>query len=382
MDEAERLVSLARTLMARGGTLESTDSGESIGSAQLLTALERRAVQAASGPVPPVLTAKTAASTALANAESALKKTAEGTPPSNLTDLERASLEAIVEVTGRPAMHYVDGKVQMPPDNLGDNDRWRVLIATARSKINKASAAVGRISIVGASGLTEHLGTGWCAKGGLIVTNRHVVRDLVTNRNGPPDTWTLDTAKQPVIDFAATSGAAVVQRFAITSLAYCAGDEDVDLALLNATSGAASLPLPLVLDWNASSVGVEVETDHEGSPRFRGGEVYVVGHPQRPFGAELAASIFGAADGGKRWSPGLVVRIDSERPMLEHDCSTLGGNSGSCVLTTVGNAVVALHVGGIDVDERTGSGSANVALMFARLGKHPVSELLRAGKNE
>jgi hypothetical protein len=290
------------------------------------------------------------------------------------------SLEAIVEVTGRPAMHYVDGKVQMPPDNLGDNDRWRVLIATARSKINKASAAVGRISIVAASGLTEHLGTGWCAKGGLIVTNRHVVRDLVTNRDDPPNTWILDTAKQPVIDFAATSGATVAQRFAITALAYCARDEDVDLALLNATSGAASLPSPLAFDWNTSSVGAEVTAAGGGLPRFRGGEVYVVGHPQRPFGAELAASIFGAADGGKRWSPGLVIRIDSERPMLEHDCSTLGGNSGSCVLTTAGNAVVALHVGGIDVDERTGRGSANVALMFARLGQHRIVKALRDGR--
>ena len=30
MDEAERLLSLARTLLTRGGTLESTDSGEAI----------------------------------------------------------------------------------------------------------------------------------------------------------------------------------------------------------------------------------------------------------------------------------------------------------------------------------------------------------------
>ena len=277
-------------------------------------------------------------------------------------------------------MHYVDGKVQMPPDRLGDNDRWRVLIATGRSRINQASAAVGRISIIGASGLTEHLGTAWCAKGGLIVTNRHVVRDLVTNRDDPPDAWTLDEAKQPVIDFAATTGATVTQRFAITALAYCAGDEDVDLTLLNATSGAGPLPSPLAVDWNPSSVGVNVVAAGGSPAGFRGGEVYVVGHPQRPFGAELAASIFGKTDGGKRWSPGLVVRVDPAKPLLEHDCSTLGGNSGSCVLTTGENHVVGLHVGGLDVDEQTGRGSANVALMFARLGQHHVVKILREGR--
>src|SRR4051794_19078088 len=99
MDDAERLLSLARTLLARGGTLESTGSGGSIDRAQLLTALERRAMQAASTPLAPAptpapaLTAKSAASTALSNAESALNKAAGGTPPSQLTDLERAGLE-------------------------------------------------------------------------------------------------------------------------------------------------------------------------------------------------------------------------------------------------------------------------------------------------
>jgi V8-like Glu-specific endopeptidase len=64
---------------------------------------------------------------------------------------------------------------------------------------------------------------------------------------------------------------------------------------------------------------------------------------------------------------------------FEHDCSTLGGNSGSCVLSVGGHVVVGLHYAGLDVDA-AGRGSANVALALSRLGSHPGAQLLRAGR--
>lgn len=378
---AKRTLSLARTLLTRGGTLESTGAGESVDRTKLADALERRIkMSAAAGSIPPALTAKAAAAEALASAESALGKTAAGASPTNLTDLELASLEAIIEVTGRPAMRYTDGQVQMPPDGLGDNDRWRVLIAIARSKINRASASVGRISLTVPSGLAEHVGTGWRAGDDLIVTNRHVLKELAANPGDPPASWTVDAAKQPVIDFAATDNATASQRFLLSRALYCAAEEGIDVAFLGASPGASALPPPLPLDWDSSAAGIEEGGNGGESPRFKGREVYLVGHPFRPRGSELIEAVFGAADGAKRWSPGLVVKMFPGQPLLDHDCSTLGGNSGSCVLTTERHAAIGIHVGGVEVDDLTGRGSANRAVAFHRLGAHRVAEILRAGR--
>lgn len=379
MSGTRETVSLARTLLAKGGALESTDSGEMIDRTLLAEALERRIeTNVAAGHLPPSLTAKAAAAEALNNAESALNKVAGGASTSSLTDLEFASLEAIIEVTGRPAMRYSNGQVHMPPTDLGENGRWRVLIATARSKINRESAKVGRITITGNAGLAEHIGTGWCAEGGLIVTNKHVVKDLVRNPADAQTNWAIDTGKRPSIDFAATDGATTAQRFEIAEVAYCA--EDVDVALVRAAEGDGSLPSPMTLNWDPTAPGSEVAEADGGQLRFRGEDIYVVGHPFQRRISELIAAVYGAADGYKRWSPGFVVRMRAQEPLIEHDCSTLGGNSGSCVLTVKGHAVIGIHMGGVGVDERTGQGIANLAIAFSRLVEHRLSEILRTGR--
>jgi len=377
---ARRALSLARTLLTAGGSLESAGGGAAVAREQLEEALLRRAeMNEQAGHLPPSLTAQAAAARALASAESALEKTAAGGSPTNLTDLEISGLEAIIEVTGRPSMRYTNGSVQMPPTDLGENDRWRVLIATELDAINDASASVGRISIKGNAGLDEHMGTGWCAAGGLIVTNRHVARALVGNADDPPASWRIDASKQPFIEFSTTDQASDSLSFAITGLAYCAEEEDVDVALLSVAAGAA-LPKPLGLDWEPESLGFETAGGGGAQPRFMGNSVYVVGHPYRRLGTELTVAIFGEADGGKRWSPGMVVGLPDDKPLLEHDCSTLGGNSGSCVLSVNQHAVVGIHVGGVNVDEATGRGSANLALAFARLSAHPAAEIIRTGR--
>jgi hypothetical protein len=372
---AKRLLSLARLLLSKGGALQSTAAGERIDRTQLAEALQRR-VEMNTTPLPPP-TAKAVAAEVLTNAENALNKTAGGASPSILTDLEIASLEAIIEETGRPAMRYADGRVQMPPSDLGENDRWRVLIATARSKINKASASVGRIAIADNTGLSQTIGTGWCAAGGLIVTNRHVVRELVTDPNNALDLWTLDPQKRPSVDFTATEVSSTLQRFEITELVYCAVEENIDMAFLRVNTVADPLPPALALDWEPESVGSEHE-DENGE--FQGHEIYVVGHPYRRRNSELVAAVFGVADGSKRWSPGLVVGVNAIEPLIEHDCSTLGGNSGACVFTVGRHEVLGVHIGGAGVDEDTGRGRANLAIALSRLGGHRVVALLQSGQ--
>ncbi len=48
----------------------------------------------------------------------------------------------------------------------------------------------------------------------------------------------------------------------------------------------------------------------------------------------------------KRLQPGAIMEVLEPRSLLRHDCSTLGGNSGSCVVDLETNRVVGLHFGG------------------------------------
>ncbi|MFO0908996.1 MAG: serine protease [Isosphaeraceae bacterium] len=384
MDEVSRLLAQARAVFPSSGAeegvraLESTDGLESRTSNRraprtrirkaLETWVESRVDE--KGPKRRHL-AQTTATFALSQAERALERTAAGDASSTLSTDEYAALEAIVEVTGRPAMPYRNGLVQMPPDDLGDNDRWRVLIAIGRSEINRASAAVGRISARSGLGVSLAVGTGWCTPAGFIATNRHVVQELVENPDDDPRSWRLDRDREPLIDFAVTQGRTAPREFALTALEYCDSDEEVDLAFLRATSGAEDLPSPLTLAWKGDKPPRPGTT---GVNDLQGVEIYVVGHPERPIGSELAARIFGAADGGKRWSPGKITRSLPGTRRFEHDCSTLGGNSGSCVLTTGTNSVIGIHIGGRLHETDPLRAHANVALTLAQI---PTREIVK-----
>ena len=63
-------------------------------------------------------------------------------------------------------------------------------------------------------------------------------------------------------------------------------------------------------------------------------QVAVIGYPARDSripDQELMEQIFGDVFDKKRLAPGLVTRAD--RQTVRHDCSTLGGNSGSAVVS-------------------------------------------------
>jgi hypothetical protein len=373
-----RLVNLARTLLTKGGTLESTAASGPIDHAKLSAAMEQHIRRSTRTFLEPdSATVRVAAEEVLENAQKAIRRVEGGGSPSNLSDVEYASLEAIVQVTGRPAMRYLDGSVEMPPSELGENGRWRVLVATARSKINGVSASVGRVARNGGSQI-EIEGTAWRLGQDLVVTNRHVVQTLVENPSDAVPSWRINQSARPNIDFAATENPAKPHRFRVQELAYCAPEQSLDLAVLRLTPGDAQLPAPLKIDFDPHSAGRS--TGPEYVPQFQGAQIYVVGHPYRALSSSLSASVFGVADGTKRWSPGLVVSVQKGNFSLEHDCSTLGGNSGSCVFTTRGHSVIGLHMGGIGVDETTSRGTANRALAFSLLGANRAADILRDGK--
>jgi hypothetical protein len=368
--DVERLVATARQLLLSGGALQSTAGGERIDGTEIVRALAPGG--AAAGDAREMIAERSAATAVVRTAEEALRKAVGREGAASLSDAEVSNLQAIVHVLGRPATAYIDGRVQMPPD-LGQNDVWRTLVATQRREIEVASAAVGQISRGG-----EILGTLWRLGDDLAVTNRHVVEFIVRDAGRAPQDWELDPALTVTADFNATRQPTTIRRFGVSALKYCAEEDDVDFAVVALTPGSDRLPAPLAVEFSPGVLGRALPAAG-GATAFKGESVYVVGHPFRLVASQASATVFGRADGSKRWSPGLVTAVSSTSRALEHDCSTLGGNSGACVFEAQEHTVVALHVGGRGVDEK-GRGVSNVAVAFSRLGGHRAETILRAGR--
>jgi len=375
-DVPARLVELARGLLSKGGALQSMQQGELIDGPTLTDALVRSIGH--DGAVSRTVV-RAAIAGVVASAQSALDRVAGGEAATNLSDDEVSALEVIVHVTGRPALRYVDGRVETPPSEVGDNEKLIVFVATARRLINARSAAVGRVTLGPPGAQATTLGTAWRIGDELVVSNRHVVRLLAANPDDPVDRWSLDSSKSPFVDFAFTHGTPQSQPVRLRSLEYCAAEPAIDLAVMRLDGTGPQLPPAIPLEWSADAVGRDVAV--QGEVRFVGEEIYVVGHPHRPFGATAATeAVFGRVDGRKRCSPGFVMRVDRDTPTLEHDCSTLGGNSGSCVLSIARHAVVGLHFGGRASDGAETEGRSNVAVALSRLGDGPVTDLLKSGR--
>lgn len=385
--EVARLCRLASALMQQGGALESAGGSTTVDDATLASSLrallqdQEEQLAAREGRTPTLHGLDQAASDLLRSGHSALQRIAGGASATTLSDREYSALEGIVQVTGRPALRYLDGAVQAPKSKAGANEYWHVFIATARKDIDRASRSVGRVGIERGTTL-DIAGTAWRLGTDLLITNRHVARRLIEpTGERDPARWKFNTALTTVVDFASTDNASKPARFRIVGLRYAAPEPYIDFAVLQLDGGGATVPLALPCDPDAAALGRQIETTH-GASRFQGEEVYVVGHPYRVESSAQIKRVFGTADGNKRCAPGYVTALDPAEPLFEHDCSTLGGNSGSCVLSRAHHRVVGLHFGSRGTDEDTGVADTNLAVALARLGQHRAASILVKGTVE
>jgi hypothetical protein len=81
----------------------------------------------------------------------------------------------------------------------------------------------------------------------------------------------------------------------------------------------------------------------------QGREVYAVGYPAwdgRRNDPAPMLEIFKNVFNVKRLQPGEMTDLLESQRLFKHDCSTLGGNSGSAVIDLETEQVVGLHFGG------------------------------------
>jgi endonuclease G len=263
------------------------------------------------------------------------------TNPQRVVDIA----EVIARTDGsRPSFLIRNGTPDLATSPIGT---WGDVLAQAGQGLASAIASVGRIDVPGAP--LGFMGTGFLVAPDLIVTNRHVLQAIATESS--PGTWVLfpDLA----IDFGHEDHArASVDRRKLRRVVF-AGSEFIvtnaldhtklDLALieLESTDGNAHNQSPLTLSLNPAPWSEP------------GNFVCIIGYPGSPppfaYAAPLLHQLFQSTYGYKRLAPGAVVAGESGLPdwTVSHDATTLGGNSGSVILT-FGNAGMAagLHYGG------------------------------------
>lgn len=178
--------------------------------------------------------------------------------------------------------------------------------------------SIGRIDSLSTQ---KSIGTGFLVSEKLLVTNRHVLDQLSCGTN-------MLEKGQGVVRFGQEHSTPDTQgRTEITGVV--AVHESLDMALL-AVEPPGNTPklTPLEVENNAVS---------------EGDDVVAIGYPfddpaRNPL---FINALFGGKFGVKRAAPGEVLR--SSRASIFHDCSTLGGNSGSPILSMKTARVVGLH---------------------------------------
>jgi hypothetical protein len=284
----------------------------------------------------------------LDDAKTALERLAAEGEQANLSDRQIIGLEAVIVPDGtRPALFVKDSTVNPAGSDAGT---WSDRISTLLHGIERVARSVGRINAQ--IGFPNYAGTGFVVADSLILTNRHVLEEVAGEP--VPETGGIWQFNTPVtIDFAAEFERDRRSEFKVTGVTF-AGPERIgdgielsrlDVALLQVEphNGTEDLPPPLPLSRRIKRL----------SP---GSEVYVMGYPARPSNevGQVLMTVFQDEYYVKRFAPGYVdddpAQVDDggHKRVFTHDSSTLGGNSGSCVVEfrIDGFPVVGLHFGG------------------------------------
>lgn len=259
-------------------------------------------------------------------------------------------VETIVRPNARPVLVIRDNKVTT--EFLGpDSEVWAERINKARPILDRVVPSVGRIEVKNNPDFSW-LGTGWLIADDIIVTNRHVANEFARRGDaGFVFKPGLNQAAQSArIDFREEYQRSLADEVGVESILWIADSREPDVAFLRLNkmpqgSSRRLRQLPLASTMQANDF------------------VAAIGYPARDSRVpdqDLVRRIFGDVYEKKRLAPGQLLRVADDE--LEHDCSTLGGNSGSVLVNLTTGEAVGLHHSGLFLE-------ANFAVPAKRLNE-------------
>ncbi|GAA1553048.1 DNA/RNA non-specific endonuclease [Kribbella sancticallisti] len=246
------------------------------------------------------------------------------------------ALEAIVRRVGRPPLIVQNDAIGLEPlpDFPAGTD-------TLIKKVEPSVRSVGRVEFV------NHTmgwgGTGWVISEvdettRVIATNRHVAKLVAARADNGKGIFLRSPASGvrygAEIDFKeeVNSNPGDAQPVKVTEIIYLADDAAPDVALLRIKGPNLPSALPLA--------------DDEADAGLR---VALIGYPaydprnDRHDQARYFKGLFEV----KRFAPGFVMQALGGQAALTHDCTSLGGNSGSPLISLEDGKVVGLHYAGL-----------------------------------
>ncbi|MBY5974186.1 serine protease [Ferrimonas balearica] len=274
----------------------------------------------------------------------------------------RFALEALVRLTGRPAVRMRGDGSEIEDPLLGS---WKEHLAPTRADWRARTDAIGRIEVEVTAGQWLPAGTGVLISDGQVLTNRHVLDQIalpVVLRDG---TTGFAMRWPAYINFDPDAQAAET-RFALPGV-ISAGQFPIgrrmDLAKLDMAvlamemdNGAAEPPFALpsgVIGCGDGSVGFILLAGYPVAPHPLSGPVEAEDPTQHRTFWDRIEELYGEEYGVKYLSPGEItgrsgtVEGDARGWAFTHDATTLGGNSGSLILSLAGQTpVCGLHFGG------------------------------------
>lgn len=250
-----------------------------------------------------------------------------------LTTEEKILAEAVVQIKNRPALLIQNNKFEEPR-----TDYWKNLLEPYRETIEKAITSIGRIEVINHPDYV-YVGTGWLIAEDIVVTNRHVAQEFAYQERGKfifkKNQFTERTIGVE-IDFREELKVDVEEPFKILDVLYIENPQDLDIAFLKVKFDDAA---------SRSIIPLAGQLPESGS------EVVVIGYPaqdsqRNPLEPAQLKEIFAEIYDVKRLQPGKIISATAGNSIFTHDCSTLGGNSGSVVLDYKIGKAVGLHFGG------------------------------------
>ncbi|MEE9377153.1 MAG: DNA/RNA non-specific endonuclease [Candidatus Lokiarchaeia archaeon] len=258
-------------------------------------------------------------------------KNFENLPEISTLDFQEGSPEAIILDFGRPALLIRNDTFSIPESNI-----WKSRLLTSKSKIENAIRSVGRIELLDHPSF-QWIGTGWMVAENILVTNRHVALEFAEKT----DTGKYDFRVSPrykkiraKIDFKEEYHNPESLEIDVVKILYIEDDisRKPDIAFLEVKSTNGFLPKPIPLST---------------SKRNENDVVAVIGYPAKDSrnNIDVMARIFNNIYQVKRLQPGQITSWDKSANVwyFSHDCSTLGGNSGSVVIDLETGEAIGLH---------------------------------------
>lgn len=241
-------------------------------------------------------------------------------------------LESIIMRRQRPVLAIRNNETQLVFEDLGDSEIWTARLNQAKSFLESAIRAVGRVELKGSQ--LEWVGTGWLVADTIMVTNRHVANAFAM-RKGAGFTFQIGS-NGPIrasVDFLQEIDNPAMLAFELVRPLYIENEPGPDIAFFEVAviGDNPKLIAPIEL---ASKIAVTENVATIGYPAY----------DSRSPEPDLMEKIYGKIYNKKRLAPGGVTRVEQTR--LLHNCTTLGGNSGSAVVDLDSGKALGLHFSG------------------------------------